>query len=84
MEELYRMIEETIKATGYNGKIDGQDIYEDICDQIEDKEPGSYLLMSKKTDDVFFEYQVDVMEDQFNLSYVDIHEGGKVYHADFD
>lgn len=84
MEELYRMIEETIKATGYHGDIDGQDIYEDICDQIEDKEPGSYLLMSKKTDDVFFEYQVDVMEDQFNLSYVDIHEGDKVYHANFD
>ena len=56
MEELYRMIEETIKATGYHGDINGQDIYEDICDQIEDKEPGSYLLMSKKTDDVFFEY----------------------------
>ena len=68
MEELYRMIEETIKATGYHGDI----------------EPGSYLLMSKKTDDVFFEYQVDVMEDQFNLGYVDIHEGDKVYHADFD
>ena len=84
MEELYRMIEETIKSTGYHGDIDGQDIYEDICDQIEDKEPGSYLLMSKKTDDVFFEYQVDVMEDQFNLSYVDIHEGDKVYHANFD
>ena len=84
MEELYRMIEETIKATGYHGDIDGQDIYEDICDQIEDKEPGSYLPMSKKTDDVFFEYQVDVMEDQFNLGYVDIHEGDKVYHADFD
>ena len=84
MEELYRMIEEIIKATGYNGKIDGQDIYEDICDQIEDKEPGSYLLMSKKTNDVFFEYQVDVMEDQFNLGYVDIHEGDKVYHANFD
>lgn len=84
MEELYRMIEETIKATGYNGDIDGQDIYEDICDQIEDKEPGSYLLMSKKTDDVFFEYQVDVMEDQFNLGYVDIHEGDQVYHANFD
>ena len=78
------MIEETIKSTGYHGDIDGQDIYEDICDQIEDKEPGSYLLMSKKTDDVFFEYQVDVMEDQFNLGYVDIHEGDKVYHANFD
>ena len=78
------MIDETIQATGYNGDIDGQDIYEDICDQIEDKEPGSYLLMSKKTDDVFFEYQVDVMEDQFNLGYVDIHEGDKVYHANFD
>ena len=84
MEELYRMIEETIKATGYHEDINGQDIYEDICDQIEDKEPGSYLLMSKKTDDVFFEYQVDVMEDQFNLGYVDIHEGDKVNHADFD
>ena len=47
MEELYRMIEETIKATGYRGKIDGQDIYEDICDQIEDKESGSYLLTDR-------------------------------------
>ena len=55
MEELYRMIEETIKATGYNGDIDGQDIYEDICDQIEDKENGTYLLLSKFEEDVIFD-----------------------------
>ena len=30
MEELYRMNEETIKATVYNGDIDGQDNYEYI------------------------------------------------------
>ena len=84
MNKLYKAIEEKIKESGYPKEISGRDVYNDICDQIEDKEPGSYLLMSKKTDDVFFEYQVDVMEDQFNLGYVDIHEGGKVYHADFD
>lgn len=84
MEELYQMIEEKIKETGYTDEVNGQDIYEDICDQIEDKEPGTYLLMSKKTDSVFFEYKVDVMEDQFNLSYVDIHTPERVFHADFD
>ena len=84
MEELYRMIEETIKATGYNGDIDGQDIYEDICDQIEDKEPGSYLLMSKKTDDVFFEYRLQIFEDNFNLSSIDVHIKDQNYHVDFD
>ena len=84
MEELYAAIEKKIKESGYPRTISGADVYDDICDQIEDKEPGSYLLMSKKTDDVFFEYQVDVMEDQFNLGYVDIHEGDKVYHANFD
>ena len=40
--------------------------------------------MSKKEDDVIYEYKIDVMEDQFNLSYLDIKVDGKTYHIDFD
>ena len=84
MQELYDMIEQKIREAGYLGEDDGYDIYNEICDQIEDKEPGSYIFMSKKTDDIFYEYKVDVMEEEFNLSYVDIHEGEHVIHVNFD
>jgi hypothetical protein len=68
MEEIYRIIEEKIKASGYLGEVNGEEIYEEICDEIEEKEEGSYIFMSKKEDDVFFEYKIDVMDEQFNLS----------------
>ena len=84
MEELYRLIEEKIYASGYEGTVSGADIYDEICDEIEDKEEGSYIFMSKKEDDVIYEYKIDVMEDQFNLSYLDIKVNGKTYHVDFD
>ena len=84
MEELYRMIEETIKATGYNGKIDGQDIYEDICDQIEDKENGTYLLLSKFEEDVIFEYHITIQDDGFNLGLLTIRTPEGIYQTDFD
>ena len=85
MEEIYRIIEEKIKASGYLGEVSGEEIYEEICDEIEEKEEGSYIFMSKKEDDVFFEYKIDVMDEQFNLSYLDIKVvGGKTYHVDFD
>ncbi|WP_297132052.1 hypothetical protein [Terrisporobacter sp.] len=84
MEELYRLIEDKIYASGYEGSVSGADIYDEICDEIEDKEEGSYIFMSKKEDDVIYEYKIDVMEDQFNLSYLDIKVNGKTYHIDFD
>ena len=84
MEELYRMIEDKIYASGYEGQVNGEDIYDEICDEIEDKEEGSYIFMSKKEDDTIYEYKIDVMEDQFNLSYLDIIVDGKSYHIDFD
>lgn len=84
MEELYKMIEDKIYASGYDGYISGEEIYDEICDEIEDKEEGSYIFMSKKEDDVIYEYKIDVMEDQFNLSYLDIKSNGKTYHIDFD
>ena len=84
MEELYRFIEEKIKAAGYTGHINGEEIYEEICDEIENKENGSYIFMSKKEEDVFFEYKIDIMSDEFNLSYVAINTpAGRIY-VDFD
>ncbi len=84
MEELYKFIEEKIVAAGYNGPVSGQEIYEEISDEIEEKENGSYIFMSKKEDDVFFEYQIDVMDDNFNLSYIDINTLKGKIHVDFD
>ena len=66
------------------GQVSGEEIYDEICDEIEDKEEGSYIFMSKKEDDTIYEYKIDVMEDQFNLSYLDIKANGKTYHIDFD
>lgn len=84
MEEIYQEIENRIRACGYLGAVDGFDIYEELSDQIEDKEEGSYLLLSKKSDSVYFEYKVEIMKEEFNLSYIDIHDGEQCYHIDFD
>lgn len=84
MEELYELIEDKIKKAGYKGRIDGQEIYEEICDEIEDRENGSYIFMSKKEDDVFFEYKIDVLDDEFNLGYININTPSGVISIDFD
>ena len=57
---------------------------EEIYRLIEEKENGSYIFMSKKEDDVFFEFKIDVMDENFNLSYIDINTPEKKYHVDFD
>jgi hypothetical protein len=84
MQELYDMIEAKIREGGYEGEIDGYEIYNEISDEIDEKEPGTYIFMSKKTDDIFYEYKVEVMEEEFNLSYLDIHDKDKVIHVNFD
>ena len=67
MDELYQAIEEKIKAAGYPREISGQAVYEDICDQIEGKENGTYLVLSKFEEDVVFDYHITVSDDNFNL-----------------
>lgn len=84
MEELYELIKTKVQASGYPGPIDGEEIYNEICDEIEDKKPGCYLFMSKKEGNTFFEYKLQIMEDQFNLSALDIHTDDQIYHVDFD
>jgi hypothetical protein len=35
MNELYELIEQKIKASGYPREISGEAVYNDICDQID-------------------------------------------------
>ena len=84
MEELYRAIEAKIKESGYQREISGRDVYNDICDQIEGKENGSYMLLSKFEDDVVFEYQITVMDSEFNLGILTIKAPEGQYQIDFD
>lgn len=84
MEELYAAIERKIKEAGYTREVSGKDIYDDICEQIEDKEDGSYILISKFFDDAIFEYVVTIMEDEFNLSTLTITDNGNKTVIDFD
>lgn len=84
MEEFYRAIEDKIRESGYPGPVDGEEIYNELCDQIEEKENGAYLFLSKKADGSLFEYKVEVMDESFNLSYVHITAKNGTFHIDFD
>ncbi|MBE6022785.1 MAG: hypothetical protein E7231_06080 [Cellulosilyticum sp.] len=84
MKAFYKAIEDKIKASGYTGFISGENIYDDICEEIEDKENGSYIFMCKQEDDTYYEYKIDVMDDSFNLAYMIIHTGEKDWHITFD
>lgn len=84
MEELYRLIEEKIKNTGYPGAIDGREFYREVSDEADAKEKGTYIFLIKKSDEVFYQGCMEIMDEQFDLHYVDIHDGEKVYHVDFD
>ena len=84
MQELYNAIEEKIKASGYKKPISGADVDHDICDQIDGKEEGEYLLLSKFEEDVVFEYHITIMEDQFNLGILTIKAPEGEYSIDFD
>ena len=84
MEELYQAIEEKIKSSGYPREISGEAVYEDICDQIDGKENGTYVLLSKFEDDVIFEYHITVMDHEFNLAILNMRLPEGIYAANFD
>lgn len=84
MEELYQAIEEKIKTSGYPREISGEAVYEDICDQIDGKENGTYVLLSKFEDDVIFEYHITVMDHEFNLGILTMRLPEGVYAVNLD
>lgn len=84
MEELYRVIEEKIKKAGYPGVIDGKEFYDDVSNEADAQEEGTYIFLIKKSETVFYQGCMEIMDAQFDLHYVDIHVGEQVYHVDFD
>lgn len=48
MEEFYKAIEDKIKASGYPGEVNGEDIYNDICDQMEEKRKWNLSVSLQK------------------------------------
>ena len=84
MEEIYRILEEKIKAAGYPYEISGMEIYDEICDEIDGKENGSYICMVKKEVNIHFEYHIQIMDEEFNLSRINIVDGDKITSVDFD
>ena len=84
MNKFYKALEEKIKASGYTREISGRDVYNDICDQIEDKENGTYLVLSKFEDDVTFEYHITIQDEGFNLGILTMRTPEGVFQTDFD
>ena len=84
MNELFEVIEKKIKETGYPRKISGADVYDDICDQIEGKENGEYILLSKIDVDVIFEYHITIQDEDFNLGILTMKTPEGTFEADFD
>ena len=84
MNDLYEAIEKKIKDAGYPRLISGVDVFNEICDQIEGKENGTYILLSKFDDDVVFEYHITVMDDDFNLGVLTMRTPEGVFETDFD
>ena len=84
MNKFYKAIEEKIKASGYPREISGRDVYNDICDQIDGKENGTYLLLSKFEDDVIFEYHITINDEDFNLGVLTMKTPEGTFEVDFD
>lgn len=84
MEEFYEIIENKIKSSGFNGEVDGYTIYNEICDFIDDKDIGEYIFMVKHSDDVIFEYNIQIMENNFNLSLIKISHNNNIFEINFD
>ena len=83
MKELYELIEAKIKASGYPGHIDGCEFYGDVSDEADQQENGTYMFIIKKTDTLSYKGCMTIMDDEFDLHYVDIHDKKQSYHVDF-
>ena len=84
MNELYQLIEAKIKEAGYPGDIDGREFYNDISDEADEKENGTYVFLIKKTDTLMYKGCMTIMDEEFDLHSVDILDGDNSYHVDFD
>ena len=55
-----------------------------VSDEADEKENGDYIFLIKKTEELMYRGCMTIIDDQFDLHYVDILEGDNTYHVDFD
>lgn len=84
MFELYQFIEERIKQAGYPGKINGREFYDDVSAEAENQDNGTYIFIIKKSDELTYQGCMTIMDEDFDLHYVDIIDKENKYHVDFD
>ncbi|WMJ81588.1 hypothetical protein RBU49_04895 [Clostridium sp. MB40-C1] len=84
MEQFFKAIEEKIRKSGYSGEVSGEKIYDEISDEAEEQEEGSYLFLKKQNDDIMFEYRLDILDDNINLVTLTIYTPERKYFIDFD
>ena len=84
MNELYEAIEAKIKASGYPREISGEPVNHKNCDQIEGKENGDYVVLSKFEEDVVFEYHITISDEAFNLGILTMRTPEGIFEIDFD
>ena len=84
MQELYDLIEEKMKAAGYPGEVDGREFYQDISDEVDEQENGMHIFLIKKSEMLSYKGCMTIMDEEFDLHYVNIYDGEKEYYVDFD
>lgn len=84
MNELYRLIEKKVRDAGYPGEIDGCEFYEDISREADAQTNGTYVFIIKKSEHLSYKGCMTIMDEEFDLHYVDIFEDEEQYHVDFD
>lgn len=84
MEKKHGRIISGNRRKNQSFRISGERVYDDICDQIEGKENGTYLVLSKFEEDVVFEYHITVSDDNFNLGILTMKTPEGVFETDFD
>ncbi len=84
MKELYELIEQKIRESGCPLEIDGADFYNDVNAEADNQENGTYMFIIKKDDTLSYQGCMTIMDEEFDLHFVDIHAGDQKYHVDFD
>lgn len=84
MEELYQLIEEKIRNSGYPYPIDGQEFYNDVSDEADNQDNGAYMFLIKKEENLIYKGFMEILDHQFDLHTVDIIRDDKTWHVDFD
>ena len=84
MKELYELIEQKIRESGCPLTIDGAEFYDDMNAEADNQENGTYIFIIKKDDTLSYNGCMTIMDEEFDLHYVDIHVGDHKDHVDFD